>query len=188
MLKLFTFLIKKKIFNILGKFTGQILHTIQDFYSHSNWVEMNMTTINSKIGWENFSSSNPPFIDNTTSACNTSCTITQMGCGKLVTLLISLVQLVGLGKTVQCPVQYYKCEGNIIALNQLVSGYYSGQHLDNGVSVDKPTGLSKCSHGKGNSFLSYFLILTSKNLKILFFECRGHIGQDVDSSFIRFKV
>lgn len=22
------------------KLTGQILHTIQDFYSHSNWVEM----------------------------------------------------------------------------------------------------------------------------------------------------
>jgi hypothetical protein len=28
-----------------------------------------------------------------------------------------------------------------------VSGFYSGQRLDNGVSVDKPTGLSKCSHG-----------------------------------------
>ncbi len=52
-----------------------------------------------------------------------------------------------LGKGLECPVKYYKCEGNIVELNKLVSGFYSGQQLDNGSPVDKPTGLSKCSHG-----------------------------------------
>jgi len=78
------------------KFSAQILHTIQDFYSHSNWVEMNKTTINMEIGKTIFSSK--PIIDNVTSACNTSCTITEMGCGKLVSVLLYLIQLVGFGK------------------------------------------------------------------------------------------
>ena len=137
----------KKDYSSARKLTGQILHTIQDFYSHSNWVEMNKTTINTDIGKTTFGTSNPTLIDNKTTACNTSCTITKMGCGKLVTIMVSLIKLVGLGKTVSCPVEYYKCEGNIIELNKLVSGYYSGQKLDNVATVDKPTGLSKCSHG-----------------------------------------
>jgi hypothetical protein len=78
------------------KFSAQILHTIQDFYSHSNWVEMNMTSINMEIGKTIFSST--PIIDNVTSACNTSCTITRMGCGKLISVMLSLIQLVGFGK------------------------------------------------------------------------------------------
>jgi hypothetical protein len=32
------------------KLSGQVMHTIQDFYSHSNWVEMNKTKINMAIG------------------------------------------------------------------------------------------------------------------------------------------
>ena len=46
-----------KDYSSARKFTGQILHTIQDFYSHSNWVEMGMTSINDKIGTESFSNS-----------------------------------------------------------------------------------------------------------------------------------
>lgn len=29
---------------------GQLLHTLQDFYAHSNWIEMNKTDINELIG------------------------------------------------------------------------------------------------------------------------------------------
>jgi hypothetical protein len=37
------------------KYSGQILHTIQDFYSHSNWVEMgNTIEINTEIGTTEF--------------------------------------------------------------------------------------------------------------------------------------
>jgi hypothetical protein len=29
---------------------GDLLHTLQDFYSHSNWIEMGKTEINDRIG------------------------------------------------------------------------------------------------------------------------------------------
>ena len=29
---------------------GDLLHTLQDFYSHSNWIEMGKKEINSRIG------------------------------------------------------------------------------------------------------------------------------------------
>ncbi|CAF4156430.1 unnamed protein product, partial [Adineta steineri] len=30
---------------------GQLLHTVQDFYSHSNWIEMGKTDINTLMGY-----------------------------------------------------------------------------------------------------------------------------------------
>lgn len=30
---------------------GQLFHTLQDFYSHSNWIEMGKTDINELIGF-----------------------------------------------------------------------------------------------------------------------------------------
>lgn len=128
------------------KLSGQILHTIQDFYSHSNWVEMGMTNMNTEIGTSNFSTI--PIIDkNESNPCTANCTLTKMGCGTLVTLLVKFIQLLGLGKTIQCPVQYYRCSGNIVKLDELVSGYYSDQKLEDGTSVNKPTNIGKCSHG-----------------------------------------
>ena len=29
---------------------GQYLHTLQDFYSHSNWIELGKTEINDRLG------------------------------------------------------------------------------------------------------------------------------------------
>ena len=87
---IYTFLANKD-YATARKLSGQILHTIQDFYSHSNWVEMNKTTINTEIGNVNFSST--PIIGNNTSSCNNSCTITKMGCGTLVSVLIKLIQV-----------------------------------------------------------------------------------------------
>lgn len=31
---------------------GDLLHTLQDFYSHSNWIEMGQKEINQRIGIE----------------------------------------------------------------------------------------------------------------------------------------
>ncbi len=42
---------------------------------------------------------------------------------------------------------YYKCNGNLIKLNKLVSGYYEGQKLEDGTDVPKPKDKNKCSHG-----------------------------------------
>ena len=107
---------------------------------------MGMTSINNKIGTESFNTFS--IIDKNSTACNNSCTLTKMGCGKLVTLLVRLIKLIGLGKSLQCPIEYYRCESNIVVLDKLVSGYYSDQKLDDGTSVDKPVDIGKCSHGK----------------------------------------
>ena len=52
-----------------------------------------------------------------------------------------------LGKTFNCPLTFYKCSGNIVKLDRLVSGYYEGQKLDDETPVEKPKDLQKCSHG-----------------------------------------
>lgn len=151
-----TFLSNKDYVNA-RKLSGQILHTIQDFYSHSNWVEMGKTTMNTEIGTDSFSTT-PIISSNESDPCTTNCTLTKMGCGTLITLLVKFIQLLGIGKTIQCPVQYYKCSDNIANLDDLVSGYYSGQKLDDGTPVDKPGGINKCSHGLKFRYL-YFEIL-----------------------------
>lgn len=46
-----------KDYDTARKNSGRILHTIQDFYSHSNWVEMGNTAINSNIGTAAFANS-----------------------------------------------------------------------------------------------------------------------------------
>jgi DNA polymerase/3'-5' exonuclease PolX len=48
--------LQNKKYQEAKELTGQILHTIQDFYSHSNWVEMGNTKINTPIGTDKFSS------------------------------------------------------------------------------------------------------------------------------------
>ena len=90
---IYTFLANKD-YATARKLSGQILHTIQDFYSHSNWVEMGKTTINTEIGSMEFSS--VPIINkNESNVCLANCTLTEMGCGALVTLFVKLIQLLG---------------------------------------------------------------------------------------------
>jgi len=138
--------LQAKDYSLARRLSAQILHTIQDFYSHSNWIEMGRTYINTNIGRANFSSQ--PIISNVdTTACLNNCTITEMKCGTLTTLFINLIQFLGLSSTLQCPLIYYKCSGNIVKLDALVSGFYTGQKLEDGTPVLKPESQAKCSHG-----------------------------------------
>lgn len=60
------------------------------------------------------------------------------------------------GSYVQCPLKYFNCTNNILILDALVSGYYTGSELQDGIEVPKPKGKSKCSHGgilDGTSFV-----------------------------------
>lgn len=53
-----------------------------------------------------------------------------------------------LPKSIKCPYSYYKCSGNIVVMNKLVSGFYVNQKLTDGTPVPKPDGtVMKCSHG-----------------------------------------
>ena len=128
------------------KFTGRVLHTIQDFYSHTNWVESGNTDINTKIGTDSFNQSYT-FIDQTEAdPCISNCTEIVVECTEFLNLINNISESL-FNKTIQkCPIRYYRCFGNI-QTTKLVSGYYGGQKLENGDSVPKPSNLNKCSHG-----------------------------------------
>ena len=117
---------------------GSILHTLQDFYSHTNWIEMGQVVPNPVLGvqgqlLQNIASLNMP----TCTDCERNGTV-----GFFVSLLTNLI----IGQVSEF---YYRCNNNILpgvnANGLLTSGYYTGQRTDGGVPIDKPDG--KCSHG-----------------------------------------
>ncbi|XP_035692384.1 von Willebrand factor A domain-containing protein 7-like [Branchiostoma floridae] len=104
-------------------YTGQLLHTLQDFYSHSNWVEMGHTEPNAGLAVPGADIGKVAGPD----------TPTCEDCSKTLGFL------------------WYKCEDNIRPdVNQqglLTSGYSSNQRDLDGNPVPKPEGVGKCSHG-----------------------------------------
>eukprot|EP00058_Branchiostoma_floridae_P011255 XP_002596743.1 hypothetical protein BRAFLDRAFT_120518 [Branchiostoma floridae] len=97
-------------------YTGQLLHTLQDFYSHSNWVEMGHTEPNEGLAVPGADIGKVAGPD----------TPTCEDCSKTLGFL------------------WYKCEDNILAdVNQqglLTSGYSSNQRDLDGNLVPKPEG------------------------------------------------
>ncbi|XP_032809099.1 von Willebrand factor A domain-containing protein 7-like [Petromyzon marinus] len=95
--------------------TGTILHTLQDFYSHSNWIEMGNTKPKDNIFSNDFSEKEVAGPDvRTCTNCGTNC------------------------------VNNIRPEINSKSL--LTSGYYSSQKIGT-ITVPKPKGKWKCSHG-----------------------------------------
>lgn len=128
--------------------SGQIMHTIQDFYSHSNWVEMgNINRINKAIGTKNFESMS--FADETdVETCVSNCKLVETPCSSLTLSIIDFLKFLNLTSSIfECPIKYFKCDTNLAEFDKLVSGYYTGQRLKDGTPVPKPTALLKCSHG-----------------------------------------
>ena len=118
-------------FRSARKLAGRALHTLQDFYSHSNWVEMGRSDPYSVLGKQG---QRPENVAPRTMRTCTDCARTEIGTFK------SILFALGLRKT-----EYsYMCSNNILdEINRkrvLTSGYYD---VDNGGS--KPAG--KCSHG-----------------------------------------
>ncbi|CAF0760037.1 unnamed protein product [Brachionus calyciflorus] len=190
------------------KFSGKILHTIHDFYSHSNWVEMgNTDRINTEIGTTNFN--NLKVVDkNERNTCDNNCTLYEIKCNTILNALVNLIQTIGIRTSfINCPLKYYRCKRNLVILDQLVSGFYAGQ------DAVKPDGMMKCSHGgilDGDSFKpaegginkdsGYYVFsphaelhLTAANLAInhteYFFEqMRTRIGNEEYAKFLNLKV
>ncbi|CAF0955800.1 unnamed protein product [Adineta steineri] len=117
---------------------GQLLHTLQDFYSHSNWVELNKTDVNILIG-QNETIGTVAAPDQAT-CTNNGCVTKTQDC--------SIWQRITLRK---CPLVYYDCTNNILPeiINKqiLTSGYLLDQMTDSNGIISKPLNLSKCSHG-----------------------------------------
>lgn len=111
--------------------TGRMLHTLQDFYSHSNWVEMGETEPYSELGRED---ERPLVAPADVSTC-TNCT--PQGMSTFSNGIISF------------DAEIYKCEDNIrmeiLSSRLLTSGYATDQEDEQGNIIEKPNG--KCSHG-----------------------------------------
>jgi hypothetical protein len=131
------------------KLVGQISHTIQDFYSHSNWVEMGNRDINLNIGKKNLN--NQTIISrNDNLTCNNNCNETVVECSTIINIFVSFLKALGLkSSVVNCPLKYFICQNNLLINDKLLSGYYSNQKLDDGTLYEKPypEKLIKCSHG-----------------------------------------
>lgn len=129
--------------------SAQALHTIQDFYAHSNWVEMgHENDINVLIGTENFRTLKvTDFSDNNT--CVSNCSVIEIPCtDPIYSVMEKLFLMVGVDPSViKCPIRYYNCFGNILVPDKLLSGYYGGQRFEDGSPAAKPLNSNKCSHG-----------------------------------------
>jgi hypothetical protein len=137
-----------KNFATARKFIGQALHTVQDFYSHTNWIEMGHTdTINDKIGSSgdelgvNFVSNED---DGLQDCFSENCTKQVIKCKYLASFSIINKEF-GLHLPLECPIIFYKCKNNV-RTDKLTSGYYTGQKAED-QDVVKPQKSGKCSHG-----------------------------------------
>ncbi|UJR36871.1 hypothetical protein I4U23_029584 [Adineta vaga] len=117
---------------------GQLLHTLQDFYSHSNWIELGKTSINERLGI--YEDIGPVASPNQSTCRSEGCIAKKVKC--------SILQKVTLNK---CPLKYYECKDNIhpeiIQKGLLTSGYSVNQFNEDNEPIFKPTHVEKCSHG-----------------------------------------
>ena len=117
---------------------GRMLHSLQDFYSHSNWIEMGQTTPNSAIGvaGENLGNVAPPDMP-TCSDCPVRDKLNFFQKLALKAVFDEIAENV------------YDCRDNILeSINTagiLTTGYYGGDLDANGDRISKPCG--KCGHG-----------------------------------------
>ena len=114
-------------YDIARRDTGRMFHTLQDFYSHTNWIENGNRAPNPALGQPN------QRIANTADPTQQTCT----DCVRR-----------GLPGT-PAKYHYYKCNGNIVQSlidnGILTSGYGAVQTDYNGKVIEKRPG--KCSHG-----------------------------------------
>ena len=137
--------LQKRNYKLARALTGRILHTVHDFYSHSNWVEMGKREINKLIGTSEFEKS-AIVNDINERTCNDNCVRVQVNCDTFSSTVLAVLDMTGTTH-IKCPLVYYKCDNNIKVSDKLLSGFYSNQKLDDGTVVDKPSNKLKCSHG-----------------------------------------
>ena len=97
---------------------GRLLHTLQDFYSHSNWIETGNNDPLSILGSELI-------------AADTVAGPKVKTCDDCTP--VSKRHVLGLGDD--------DCHDNLVNTGKLTSGYFGGQ------DVKKPVDVGKCSHG-----------------------------------------
>ena len=118
--------------------TGRMLHTLQDFYSHSNWMEMGREEPYDGLGHAD----KRPVVASQTSPTCTDC---RQDGSVILGFIFGLV----IGQRAE---YHYRCDNNIrndiLSSGLLTSGYYANQETAGGATIEKPEG--KCSHGGYN--------------------------------------
>ena len=109
-------------YDVAKRDTGRMFHTLQDFYSHTNWIENGNRSPYRVLGRPN------QRIANIVSPTQQTCT----DCVRKGFII-----------------NYYECQDNIVKSliqnKMLTSGYADGQEDNEGNVIQKPRG--KCSHG-----------------------------------------
>ena len=130
--------IKGEDYTNARKETGRILHTLQDFYSHSNWIEMGNTKPYSVLGQPG---KRPERIASPETSTCTDCSEH----GRVLLRIIYNFPFI----LHQSAKFHYRCDNNIRSDVQesglLTSGYHANQINDERSLLKKPSG--KCSHG-----------------------------------------
>ena len=123
------------------KYVGRLLHTLQDFYSHTNWIENHIgkgITIYNDLGEPNKMIEN---VAQLASPC--------LDCRKVRnSLFVTAMNLMSLGLIIEST-SIYECNNNLDeslkSQNLLTSGYSKGGKNGKNEVIVKPEG--KCSHG-----------------------------------------
>ncbi|KAL7672494.1 hypothetical protein ACOME3_007378 [Neoechinorhynchus agilis] len=112
---------------------GRYLHTLQDFYSHSNWIEMGNTVPNPNLG---LNEDIGQVLGPNEQACH------ARGCRQIIVEADALQALVLKRRYLI----YYDCYDNILRRRGIV--IKGRRKLKKSFNfVKKPAGVSKCSHG-----------------------------------------
>ena len=135
--------IRKKSLVIARRFMGQMLHTVQDFYSHSNWIEMAVSQGESDPSPNFALGQNGRSVGNTASLTTRTCyDCTKTGELALVGFLTLLAPFIN---SLSC----YSCSNNLesslVAERILTSGYTENGRDSQNRRITKPN--NKCSHG-----------------------------------------
>jgi hypothetical protein len=124
---------------------GQIFHPLQDFYSHSNYVELGQRQIMPELISE--AEPLPLRIAGPEEQTCQDCSRTASERLRSALLKLTIIAPIGLGALGGDEDNIYDCESNLVKGDFLTSGYYVNQYDDEGREVPKPPGIGKCSHG-----------------------------------------
>ena len=124
------------------RFMGRLLHTLQDFYSHSNWIEIadargdSNPSPNLALGERGMS------VGDTADPTRPTCTNCDRDGTVLVAKLFGLLPFIGSDTLYDCR---DNIERTLIVDGILTTGYADGGRDSQNRRIRKPTG--KCSHG-----------------------------------------
>ena len=135
-------------FGMARQDTGRMLHTLQDFYSHSNWLENGNLDIFRILGRPD--GRPQPIADADQETCSDCSEDGTVVVGRIIEFATGILEIFGLYDQIESAKKFYACTNNLRGFlgsrGVLTSGYYTaGNHHLGGQLITKPRG--KCSHG-----------------------------------------